>query len=279
MAENEKITSLQNGRVKRLVALREQSSLRREQGVAVVEGVREIERCARGGFTIKEIYCCPSLAGASAVSSLRQAVPAALWLEVTPEVYAKAALRGGTEGLLAVVETPPLSLAHLRLPERPLVLVAEGVEKPGNLGAMLRTADAAGVDALIVCDPLADPFNPNSIRASLGGVFTVPTVCTTSAACIAWLRERGISILTAQLQDSHPYYDVDMTGGTAIVMGTESTGLSDEWRAAATSHILIPMLGVVDSLNVSVSAAVLVYEAVRQRGLAVVSRRGVSARH
>jgi TrmH family RNA methyltransferase len=139
------------------------------------------------------------------------------------------------------------------------------VEKPGNLGAVLRSADAAGADAVIVCDPLTDLWNPNLIRASLGGIFTVPTVCATSEAAIAWLRARGIRILTAQLQDSSWYYDIDMTGGTALVMGTESTGLTDIWRAAADAHIRIPMLGRLDSLNVSVSAAILLFEAVRQR--------------
>ena len=261
----ERITSLQNGRVKRLVALRESSSLRRSGGEAVVEGVREIERCSLAGYNIKEVYCCPALIDEAALPLLQRRCDGALWIEVTAEVYAKAALRATTEGVLAVVSTPRLSLDDLRLPDNALLLVAEGVEKPGNLGAMLRTADAAGVNALVVCDPLADPFNPNSIRASLGAIFTVPTVCTTSRECIAWLRERGFTILTAQLQDSRYYYDTDMTGPTAIVVGTEATGLSNEWREAATGHILIPMLGVVDSLNVSASAAILVYEAVRQR--------------
>jgi TrmH family RNA methyltransferase len=144
-------------------------------------------------------------------------------------------------------------------------MVLEGVEKPGNLGAVLRSVDAAGADAVIVCDPLTDLWNPNLIRASIGAVFTVPTVCCSSAEAIAWLKAHGIRILTAQLQDSSVYYDADMTGPTAIVMGTEATGLTDPWRQAADAHVLIPMLGRLDSLNVSVSAAILLYEAVRQR--------------
>jgi TrmH family RNA methyltransferase len=144
-------------------------------------------------------------------------------------------------------------------------MVLESVEKPGNLGAVLRSADAARADAVIVCDPLTDLYNPNLIRASLGGIFTVPTVAASSEETIAWLKARGIRILTAQLQDSSWYYDIDMTVGTALVMGTESTGLTDVWRRAADAHIRIPMLGRLDSLNVSVSAAILLFEAVRQR--------------
>ena len=182
------------------------------------------------------------------------------------------AYRGSTEGVIAVVKCKEHSLSSLLLPpssflqkQAPLVVVLESVEKPGNLGAILRSAEAAGIDALIVCDPLTDMYNPNVIRASIGGVFCVPTAVCTSQECIAFLKERGIKILTAQLQDSYEYYDYDMTQGTAIVMGTESTGLTNQWREAADAHIRIPMLGRLDSLNVSVSAAILMYEAVRQR--------------
>ena len=145
-------------------------------------------------------------------------------------------------------------------------MVLESVEKPGNLGAILRSADAAKADAVIVCDPLTDLYNPNLIRASIGAVFTVPIVACTSEECIAYLRRNNISILTAQLQDSQPYYATDMRRPTALVMGTESTGLTNLWREAADAHIRIPMLGHLDSLNVSVSAAILLFEAVRQRG-------------
>ena len=147
----------------------------------------------------------------------------------------------------------------------PLYVVLESVEKPGNLGAILRSADAAGVDAVIVCDPLTDLYNPNLIRASLGGFFSVPTVVCSSQECISYFKQKGIRILTAQLQDSSLYYDTDMTKPTAIIMGTEATGLTPQWRKAADAHIRIPMLGILDSLNVSVSAAILMFEAVRQR--------------
>ncbi len=184
---------------------------------------------------------------------------------LTKELYEKVAYRGSTEGIIAEVKVKDRSLEDLQLKENPLIVVLESVEKPGNLGAVLRSADAAGADAVIICDPLTDLWNPNLIRASIGAIFTVPTVACSSAEAISFLKARGIQILTAQLQDSSAYYDVDMTRGTAIVMGTESTGLTPVWREAADAHILIPMLGRLDSLNVSVSAAILLYEALRQR--------------
>lgn len=144
-------------------------------------------------------------------------------------------------------------------------MVLESVEKPGNLGAVLRSADAAPADAVIVCDPLTDLYNPNTVRSSMGSIFTVPCVACTSQQCIDFLISRDIQILTAQLQDSRPYYDTDMCRGTALVMGTEATGLTDAWRRVADAHIRIPMNGSMDSLNVSVSAAILLFEAARQR--------------
>ena len=240
------ITSVQNARIKHVVALQQKSSLRREEGLFVVEGQREIEHCRACGYEIVEEY-------------VRD-------VNVTPQVYEKMAYRGSTEGMIAVAKCKEHSLASLTLsPSHPLIIVLESVEKPGNLGAVLRSAEASGVDAVIVCDPLTDMYNPNLIRASIGGVFSVPTAVCTSQECIAFLKERGIKILTAQLQDSYEYYDYDMTSATAIVMGTESTGLTDQWRQAADAHIRIPMLGRLDSLNVSVSAAILMYEALRQR--------------
>ena len=240
------ITSVQNARIKHVVALQQKSSLRREEGLFVVEGQREIEHCRECGYEIVEEYV--------------------LNKNVTPQVYEKMAYRGSTEGMIAVAKCKDHSLNSLLLKSsNPLIVVLESVEKPGNLGAVLRSAEASGVDAVIVCDPLTDMYNPNLIRASIGGVFSVPTAVCTSQECIAFLKERGIKILTAQLQDSYEYYDYDMTSATAIVMGTESTGLTDQWRQAADAHIRIPMLGRLDSLNVSVSAAILMYEALRQR--------------
>ena len=167
--------------------------------------------------------------------------------------------------MIAELRCKSHSLEDLHVKENPLVVILESVEKPGNLGAILRSADASGVDAVIVCDPLTDMYNPNLIRSSIGGIFTVQTAAASSEETIKWLKDRNIKIYTAQLQDSQWYYDTDMTGGTAVIMGTEATGLTDVWRKAADAHIKIPMLGRLDSLNVSVSAAILMYEAVRQR--------------
>ena len=259
----ESITSAQNPKIKNLLLLQEKSKARREQGLFVVEGRRELEHCLEAGFKVRTVFVCPEVMGE------RWPVGAGhddtLVVEIPEALYRKVAYREGTEGILAEVEVRERRLEDLALGERPLVMVLESVEKPGNLGAVLRSADAARADAVIVCDPLTDLWNPNLIRASLGGIFTVPTACASSEETIAWLRSRGIRILTAQLQDSSWYYDVDMTGGTALVMGTESTGLTDCWRRAADAHIRIPMLGRLDSLNVSVSAAILLFEAVRQR--------------
>ena len=253
----EVISSPSNPKVKRLLALQQKSSARREAGLFVVEGRRELQHCIDAGFAVDSVFYCPSRCGEVSAN--------AKLFEVSEEVYAKIAMREGTEGVIAEVRAKERRLEELALPERPLVVVLESVEKPGNLGAVLRSADAAGVDAVLFCDPLTDLWNPNLIRASIGAVFTVPCVACSSAEAIAFLKARGIRILTAQLQDSSLYYDCDMTVGTALVMGTESTGLTDAWRAAADAHIRIPMLGRLDSLNVSVSAAILLFEAVRQR--------------
>ena len=275
----EQITSAQNPKFKNLLLLQEKSKARREQGLFVVEGRRELEHCLEAGFQVRTLFICPELAGNDALPGAftrtgprsgaegRASSPATdpLVIEIPENLYRKVAYRESTEGIIAEVECKERRLEDLALTEHPLVMVLESVEKPGNLGAVLRSADAARADAVIVCDPLTDLYNPNLIRASLGGIFTVPTVAATSEETIAWLKARGIRILTAQLQDSSWYYDIDMTVGTALVMGTESTGLTDIWRRAADAHIRIPMLGRLDSLNVSVSAAILLFEAVRQR--------------
>ena len=253
--EENNITSVQNARIKHVVALQQKSSLRREEGLFVVEGQREIEHCIACGYEISELFVLDTLDYTGSLPATR----------VSSQVYEKMAYRGSTEGLIAVARCKDHRLKDLNLKENPLIVVLESVEKPGNLGAILRTAEAAGVDAVIVCDPLTDLYNPNLIRASIGGVFCVPTAVCTSQECIAFLKEHGVRILTAQLQDSYEYYDYDMRQATAIVMGTESTGLTSQWREVADAHIRIPMLGRLDSLNVSVSAAILMYEAVRQR--------------
>ena len=269
----EQVTSAQNPKIKELLALQEKSRLRRERGLFVVEGRRELEHCLEAGFTLDNVFYCPAIYGSvlggqdgpAQSGKTVTAFSGVRIVEVTPELYGKIAYRGGTEGIMAEVRARNLTLEDLALQPDPLIVVLESVEKPGNLGAVLRSADAAGADAVIICDPLTDLYNPNLIRSSLGGIFTVPCVATDSPAAIAWLKAHGIRILTAQLQDSDWYYDTDMRAGTAIVIGTESTGLTDSWRAAADAHIRIPMLGRLDSLNASVSAAILLFEAVRQR--------------
>lgn len=265
--EPQQITSLQNARVKQLVLLQQKSSERRRTCLFVVEGQREIMHCHEAGYELDSIYYCPALFTdkAGGQQFLAQYSSRISCFEVSPQVYEKIAYRGTTEGMLAVVRAKALTLSSLHLKDRPLVMVLESVEKPGNLGAVLRSADAAQADAVIVCDPLTDLYNPNLIRSSIGAIFTVPCVACSTDECIRFLKAHGIRILTAQLQDSHLYYDTDMRCGTAIVMGTESTGLTDTWRQAADAHIRIPMLGRLDSLNVSVSAAILLFEAVRQR--------------
>ena len=269
------ITSVQNPKVKHVALLQQKSSERRRTGLFVVEGQREIGHCMEAGLEIDSLFCCPQLlqdgglelnTQHSTLNTQHSTLKTITSYEVTPAVYEKMAYRGSTEGMLAVVRSRPATLDGLTLSEHPLIVVLERVEKPGNLGAVLRSADAAHADAVIVCDPLTDLYNPNLIRSSIGAIFSVPCVACSSEECIDFLKARGITILTAQLQDSHLYYDTDMRKATAIVMGTESTGLTDAWRRAADAHIRIPMLGRLDSLNVSVSAAILLFEAVRQRG-------------
>ena len=258
------ITSAQNPKIKRLLQLQQKSSERRKAGLFVVEGIREVERCVEKGYEIDTIFYL-NKPMAENISEIIEKNKGIKLFEVSPTIYEKIAYRGSTEGVIAEVKTKDKTLKDLNLSENPLVVVLESVEKPGNLGAILRSADAAGADALIVCDPLTDLYNPNLIRNSTGAIFSVPCVACTSGKCIKFLKENNIQILTAQLQDSELYYDTEMKRGTAIVMGTEATGLTDIWRKAADAHIRIPMLGITDSLNVSVSAAILLYEAVRQR--------------
>ena len=256
------ISSPQNPRIKRLMLLQQRSQQRRSEQRIVVEGSRELQHCINAGFKVETVFYCPSLFDIEKL----QIVDFEL-VEVTPQVYEKIAYRGSTEGVIAIVEPRLLSLDDLELGDNPLIVVLEGVEKPGNIGAVLRSADAAQATAVVVCDPLTDLYNPNLIRSSLGSIFTVPCVACSSIECIKFLKKNNIKILTAQLQDSELYYHTPMRGATAIVMGTESTGLTQAWREAATAHIRIPMRGMLDSLNVSVSAAILLFEAVRQREL------------
>ena len=260
----ETITSAQNSKIKDLLALQEKSKERRKKGLFVVEGRRELLHCVEAGYEPYTVFVCQDILSKEELDEIA-AKCNCNFIDIPQHLYDKVAYRGGTEGVIAELRCKEMTLDALQLNENPLVVVLESVEKPGNLGAVLRSADASGVDAVIVCDPLTDMYNPNLIRSSIGAIFTVPVATASSEETIAWLKEREIKIYTAQLQDSEWYYDTDMKGGTAIVMGTEATGLTDCWRKAADAHIKIPMLGKLDSLNVSVSAAILMFEAVRQR--------------
>lgn len=250
-----------------MLALTAKAAERRREQCFVVEGARELSRCVASGWSVESLFCREgAVLDAEAAAAVETALQGgAVRCGVTADVYARMAYRDSTEGVIAVVRERAGGLDDLRLRRDALVVVLEGVEKPGNVGAVLRSADAAGVDAVLVCDERCDLRNPNLLRASLGAAFSVPAVACASSRAIGFLKGQGLRILTAQLQDSRLYYDTDMTVGTALVMGTEATGLTPQWREAADAHIRIPMLGRVDSLNVSVSAAVLIYEAVRQR--------------
>ena len=265
----ENISSGQNPKIKELLVLQEKSKLRRSKNLFVVEGRREVEHCLNAGFVPRTLFICGEILSEEDINDLtgaaERANPNVGIVQVPYELYEKLAFRESTEGIVAEVTFKERTLDTIKLSKNPLVVVLESVEKPGNLGAVLRSADAAGADAVIVCDPLTDLYNPNLIRASMGAVFTRQVATATSEEAISWLKNNKIRILTAQLQDSSPYYGTDMTKPAAIVMGTEATGLTEAWRKAADAHILIPMMGELDSLNVSVSAAILLFEALRQR--------------
>ena len=255
------ITSLQNQRIKEFVSLGAKSSERRKYGLFIVEGRRESLAACKAGYQIETLLWVRDMVSEEFVKSL-QAVRV---IEITSQVYEKVAYRGGTEGVIATVRQHDLKLDRIQLSDNPLIIVLESVEKPGNLGAVLRTADAAKADAVIVCDPLTDIFNPNTIRSSLGGVFTNQVVACSSKEAYEWLTLNKIRIFTAELQASEWYHLTDMTTPLAIVMGTEAEGLKEFWRERADQRIKIPMRGELDSLNVSVSTAILCYEAIRQR--------------
>ena len=258
------ISSLQNSKVKRILQLQEKARARKKENAFVVEGVREIHLAIKGGYKLKELYYNPELFPAEKVENLIP-FPADL-TELSPEVYEKIAYRGSTEGVTGIFEAKELSLENVQLKnENPLILIAEAPEKPGNIGALLRTADAAAVDAVFIANPRTDLFNPNIIRSSVGCVFTNQLATGTSSEIIAFLKEREIAIFGAALQASVPYHTADFSRACAIVVGTEATGLSEEWLENTTQNIVIPMAGEIDSMNVSVAAGILIFEAKRQR--------------
>ena len=258
------ITSVQNPIVKSLVQLQEKSKARKQTGTFLIEGRREIVLALQGGYVLEQLLFYPGLIAETEVAPLNPG--RAPLLEISKEVYEKLAYRDTTEGIIAVASSKSLALADLKLSEKPLLLVAEAPEKPGNIGALLRTADAAGLDAVLIANPRGDLYNPNVVRSSVGCLFTNQIATGSTAEIIGFLQTRGISFYCATLQNSIIYDTQDYTGPTAIVVGTEATGLSQQWRDEATQNVIIPMHGQIDSMNVSVAAAILIFEAKRQRG-------------
>jgi TrmH family RNA methyltransferase len=261
------ITSLQNPRLKRLVRLRDRRP-RDEEQAFLVEGYREVRRALEKQVRLDEVYFAPDwFLGENERSLLEEAEAGGAKLyELSKDAFAKVAYRERPDGLLAVAPQWKRSLADLVLGKAPFLLVVEAIEKPGNLGTILRSADAAGCDAVIVCDPVTDLFNPNVVRASTGVLFSVPCFVEESAAVLAWLRSKGIRTVATTPAATALYSDSDLTGPLAIVMGSEQYGLSEFWLKHADLPVRIPMAGQADSLNVAMAALITLFEAVRQRG-------------
>ncbi|MGI8928740.1 MAG: TrmH family RNA methyltransferase [Candidatus Limnocylindrales bacterium] len=260
------ITSAANPRLKSAVRLRGRRE-RDRAGLTLIDGVRETLRALQGGAVLREAFVLPELLLEPEAHTLlerlrEESVPV---LELSRDAFEKLAYGDRLNGVVAVAETPLRTLADMILPPEPLIAIIEGVEKPGNLGAILRTADGAGVDAVIVADSATDLFNPNIIRASLGTVFAVRVSVASTGEVLGWLRDRDIAIIAARVDGSVDYTDADYSGAVAIALGSEARGLSDAWGELARASVRVPMLGVADSLNVSATAAVLFYEALRQR--------------
>lgn len=256
------ITSTQNPLVKKILLLKEKSRERKKSGVFLVEGEREISLLIKGGYVIQTLLFNPNIFQVEKLGAFESGET----IEVSEEVYQKLAYRETTEGIIAVVKTKKHSLSELKLKNKnPLILIAEAPEKPGNIGALLRTADAANLDAVIIANPKTDIYNPNIIRSSVGCVFTNCIATGTTSEIIQFLKTQNININCASLTASKNYTTVNFTEPTAIVVGTEATGLSNEWLENSTQNIIIPMQGQIDSMNVSVSAAIIIFEAKRQR--------------
>jgi TrmH family RNA methyltransferase len=260
------ITSLTNSRVKAAVRLRDRRA-REASGNTIIDGGRELLRALDAGVAVIEAFVEPGLIrdpDTRAALERLEAIGAPMF-EVSPTVLAKVAFGDRSDGIVAIVRTPVLELGDLDVGLEPLVVVVEGVEKPGNLGAILRSADGAGADAVIAADPRTDPYNPNAIRASLGTIFSLPVAAGSTAEVLSWLEGRAIRAVAAHLGASKSYAEADLRGPLAIVLGSEASGLTEAWDRNSVERIRIPMLGAADSLNVSVAAAVLLFEARRQR--------------
>lgn len=258
------ITSPQNPLVKKVLLLKEKSRERKKTGTFIIEGRRELELALKGGYQMEHILYCPgTMDGNPLPSELNKSVEL---IEISPEIYGKLAHRETTEGIMAIARTKDHSLDSIAFQRKnPLILVAEAPEKPGNIGALLRTADAANVDAVLIANPKTDLYNPNIVRSSVGCVFTIPVAMGSTDEILTYLQKHSVKVFCAALTASENYAHCDYTAPTAIVVGTEATGLSDKWLQNSHQNIIIPMQGEIDSMNVSVSAAILIFEAKRQR--------------
>lgn len=261
----EKITSIQNPKVKNIIKL-SKAKERKLQNLFLVEGARELSLAISTQYKIKSVFVCFDLFSKSDYPDVLKTINPRDIVEVSSLVFEKIAYREGSDGILALVEPKSHTLADLSVKDNPFIIVLESIEKPGNLGAILRTADAAAVDAIVVCDPLTDIYNPNVVRSSVGCLFTVPIAVATSDEALKWLKLKQIKLYAAQLNTCNWYQNMDYTQAAAIVMGTEANGLTDFWIDNADTSIKIPMRGKIDSLNVSISTAIISFEAMRQRG-------------
>ena len=257
------ITSSQNPFIKSLVLLQEKAKARKQSGTFLIEGMREIELALKGNYELETVLFCSELLDKSFNLSIFKSLNL---IEISKEVYQKLAYRDTTEGIITVAKAKSLSLSDLQLPQNPLVLVMEAIENPGNIGAMLRTCDAAHVDAVIIANPKTDLYNPNIVRSSVGCLFTNQIATDSTEEVIKFLNKKNITIFAATLQNSQFYHQQNYTTPTALVVGTKATGLSAAWREKNIQNIIIPMQGEIDSMNVSVASAILLFEAKRQRG-------------
>ncbi|MCC6817983.1 MAG: RNA methyltransferase [Bacteroidia bacterium] len=258
------ITSISNPKVKMLLSL-DKPKVRKSLGVSLVEGVKELEMASSAGVEFDSIYYVPEIANEIFLKELTANFPDLMAYSLSRDVFSKLSYRESTGGVLALVKTKLLKPKDLNLNTSPLILVIDGVEKPGNLGAMLRTADASAIDAVICCDLPGDLYNPNIIRASLGTIFTVPIAVCTGEEARTWLKSKHVQVFCSNLHQASDYFNEDYTGPSALVVGTEATGASQEWIEFADKNVKVPMLGKIDSMNVSVAAAIMIYEARRQR--------------
>jgi TrmH family RNA methyltransferase len=260
------IKSLQNARVKAAVKLRDRRG-RDKQGRFVIDGPRELEHALAANVEFTEVFYCAELVASSAARDLLcklKATPAEV-MQVTTPVWRKLAYGGRRDGIVAVANPPARRLADIRLHEAALIVVLDDLEKPGNVGAIIRSADATGADGILVVDSGTDLYNPNTIRASIGTIFRLPVVATSRTEAIQWLHEHAFATFLARVNAGISYTEPDYRRRCAIVMGSEAAGLGDQWNASPFQAIQLPMHGAADSLNVAVAAAVLLYEVVRQR--------------